>query len=111
MRFGRFSSRGSEAELTELRGASTRLSGLNETGYRCIPKECSSRRFKRWRALGDRLRLAQVRGETERPAAVHHRDRRLDIHPSIRSKHEMRCDTLRPRMARLGHRQRKIIVR
>src|SRR5438128_6987503 len=25
--------------------------------------------------LGDRLRLAQVRGETERPAAIHHRDR------------------------------------
>jgi hypothetical protein len=25
--------------------------------------------------LGDRLRLAQVRRETERPAAVHHRDR------------------------------------
>ena len=27
------------------------------------------------RLLGHRLRLAQVRGETERPSAVHHRDR------------------------------------
>ena len=33
--------------------------------------------------LGDRLRLAQVRGETERPAELHHRDRRArhPLHP------------------------------
>ena len=33
--------------------------------------------------LGDRLRLARVRGEAERPAALHHRDRRArhPLHP------------------------------
>src|SRR3981189_3626851 len=41
---------------------------------------CNARRAARddssTRALlGDRIRLAQVRGETERPAAIHHRDR------------------------------------
>ena len=41
------------------------------------------------RLLDDRLRLAHVRGETERAAAVHDRDRRRDIHfIHVKSPHE-----------------------
>ena len=43
--------------------------------------------------LGDRLRLAQVRGEAECPAAIHHRDRwgRHSFHPRSFQTYRMRC--------------------
>ena len=56
--------------------------------------------------LGDRLRLAQVRGETERPAELHHRDRRAG-HPfhsrPLPARGRAAADR-HPRVARLDHR-------
>ena len=56
--------------------------------------------------LGDRVRLAQGRGEAERPAAVHHRDRRGRHSFHSRSFEARRCVAAHrlARMARLGHR-------
>ena len=56
--------------------------------------------------LGDRVRLAQVRGEAERLPAVHHRDRRAG-HPlrprALQARGRAAADRL-PRMAGLVHR-------
>ena len=56
--------------------------------------------------LGDRVRLAQVRGETERPAAVPHRDRRgrHPLHPRAVEASERAADDRHARMAGLDHR-------
>src|SRR3954453_18036261 len=56
--------------------------------------------------LGDRVRLAQVRGETEGATALHHRDRRTG-HPLRPHPLQARGRAAAPRgarMARLGHR-------
>ena len=56
--------------------------------------------------LGDRLRLARVRGETERAAAVHDRDRRggHPLHPrEVAARGRVAADH-HARLARLGHR-------
>ena len=56
--------------------------------------------------LGDRLRLARVRGETERAAAVHDRDRRggHPLHPrEVAARGRVAADH-DARLARLGHR-------
>ena len=56
--------------------------------------------------LGDRLRLAQVRGEAERAAAVHDRDRRgrHPLHPrEVAARGRVAADH-DARLARLGHR-------
>ena len=66
-----------EAELTELRRRINATSGPSGKRSRMQRKACSSRRFRSSRDYwGDRLRLAQVRGEAEGLAAFHHRDRR-----------------------------------
>src|SRR5215211_9080577 len=56
--------------------------------------------------LGDRLRLAQGRGEAERPTAVHDRDRRArhPLHPSQVTARERVAADHDARLARLGHR-------
>ena len=56
--------------------------------------------------LGDGLRLAQGRGETERAAAVHHRDRRAGhpLHPRPLETQECAAARGQPRLARLDHR-------
>ena len=56
--------------------------------------------------LGDRVRLAQVRGEAQRPAAIHHRDRwgRHSLHPRAFEAAERVADHRHARMARLDHR-------
>jgi len=56
--------------------------------------------------LGDRTRLAQVRGEIERPTAVHHRDRRRGrpLHPRSFQAPERAAGNRHPRLARLDHR-------
>ena len=56
--------------------------------------------------LGDGLRLAQVRGEAERPAAVHHRDRRAGhpLHPRSLEARRRAAAHRQSRMARLDHR-------
>ena len=56
--------------------------------------------------LADRLRLAQGRGEAQRPTAVHDRDRRRGhpLHPrQVASRGRVAADH-DPRLARLGHR-------
>ena len=56
--------------------------------------------------LGDRLRLAPVRGEAERAAAVHDRDRRggHPLHPREVAARERAAADHDARLARLGHR-------
>ena len=56
--------------------------------------------------LGDGLRLAQVRGEAERPAAVHDRDRRAGhpLHPRPLEARRRVAAHRHARMARLDHR-------
>ena len=56
--------------------------------------------------LGDRLRLAQGRGEAERAAAVHDRDRRRrhPLHPREVAARERAAADHDARLARLGHR-------
>ena len=56
--------------------------------------------------LGDRLRLAQGRGEAERPAAVHDRDRRAghSFHPRPLEACERAAAHRHARLARLDHR-------
>jgi pimeloyl-ACP methyl ester carboxylesterase len=59
-------------------------------GHGCIARRAARDDAEARALLGDGLRLAQVRGEAERPAAVHHRKiDGLDIHfIHVRSKHE-----------------------
>src|SRR5579859_5422011 len=54
----------------------------------------------------DGLRLAQGRSETERPAAVHHRDRRAGhpLHPCPLEARERAAAHRHPRLARLNYR-------
>ena len=70
-----------EAELTDLR---RRINATRWPDEETVTDDTQGVQFATMQAaralLGDRLRLAQVRGETERPAAVHHRDRRAG-HP------------------------------
>ena len=70
-----------EAELTELR---RRINATRWPDRETVQDEAQGMQLATMkelaRLLGDRLRLAQVRGETERPAAVHDRDRWVDIH-------------------------------
>ena len=56
--------------------------------------------------LGDGLRLAQVRGEAERPAAVHYRDRwaGYPLHPRPLTTRRRAAAHRQSRMARLDHR-------
>ena len=56
--------------------------------------------------LGDRVRLARVRGEAERAAAVHDRDRRggHPLHPREVAARERAAADHDARLARLGHR-------
>ena len=56
--------------------------------------------------LGDRARLAQVRGEAELLPAVHHRDRRAGHSFHSRALEARECDAAdrHARLARLGHR-------
>ena len=56
--------------------------------------------------LGDRLRLAQGRGEAERPAAIHHRDRRArhSLHSRPLETRECVAAHRHARVARLDHR-------
>ena len=56
--------------------------------------------------LGDRVRLAQVRGEAQRPAAIHHQDRRRrhSFHSRAFEASERAADHRHARMARLDHR-------
>src|SRR4029077_21221950 len=56
--------------------------------------------------LGGRLRLAQVRGETERAAAVRDRDRRggYPLYPRDVTERERGAADHDARLARLGHR-------
>ena len=56
--------------------------------------------------LGDRLRLAEVRGEAERAAAVHHQDRRAGhpLHPRPLAARERAAADHHARLARLDHR-------
>src|SRR6266404_1363381 len=72
---------------------------------------CNARRAARDYAepralLGDRLRLAQVRGETERAAAIHHRDRwaRHSFHSRPFKTRKCVAADRYARMARLDHR-------
>ena len=56
--------------------------------------------------LGDGVRLAPVRGETERPAALHDRDRRAGhpLHPRPLGTRQRAAGHHHARVARLGHR-------
>ena len=56
--------------------------------------------------LGDGIRLAPVRGETERPAPLHHRDRRAGhpLHPRPLRTRQRAAGHHHPRVARLDHR-------
>ena len=65
-----------DSELTELR---KRINATRwpekEPVSGCIARRAARDDAETRALLGDRVRLAQDRGETERPAAVHHRDR------------------------------------
>jgi len=77
MRFVPFHVNFPEAELTELAQAHQRdqVAGTGKRS-RINRKACSFANDSGTRALlGDGIRLAEGGGETERPAAVHHRDR------------------------------------
>ncbi len=65
-----------EAELTELRRRINATRWPERETVTDQSQGVQARAASGTRALlGDRLRLAQVRSETERPTAVHHRDR------------------------------------
>ena len=58
----------------------TRRAGRKGNGHGCIAGRAARDDAETRALLGDGVRLAQGRGETERPAEVHHRDRRAG-HP------------------------------
>ena len=65
-----------DAQLADLRRRiNATIWPERETGERCNAGRAARDDAKTRAVLGHRLRLAQVRGETESPAAVHHRDR------------------------------------
>jgi len=79
----------SEAELTDLRRRIKPRGGRRRRPSRTRRRACRSRRSRTRALLGDGLRLAQVRGEAQRPAPVHTEIDGLDIHfIHVRSKHK-----------------------
>ena len=96
-----------EPELTDLRRRVNatrwpeRRDGHRRLAGRAARDDAGSRAV-----LGDRLRLAQVRGEAERPAALHHRDRRArhPFHPRPLPARRCAAADRHARVARLGHR-------
>ena len=96
-----------EAELTELR---RRINATKwperETVTDAIARSTARDDSGAGALLGDRVRLAQDRGETERPAAVHHRDRWAGHSFHSRPFETRKCVAADryARMARLDHR-------
>ena len=106
-RYSPVSGRFPEAELTDLRRR------INATRWperetvtddsQGVPLAMMQELARYW---GDRLRLAQVRGETERPAELHHRDRRAGhpFHPRPLPARGRAAADRHARVARLDHR-------
>ena len=96
-----------EAELAELR---RRINATKWPERETVTDATQGVQLATMQALarywGDRVRLAQVRGETERPAAVHHRDRRAGHSFHSRPFKTRKCVAADryARMARLDHR-------
>jgi hypothetical protein len=96
-----------EAELTELR---RRVNATRWPERETVTDDSQGVRLAMMQdpraLLGDRLRLGQVRGETERPAAVHDPDRRAghSFHPRPFPASGRAAADRHARVARLDHR-------
>ena len=91
---------------TTCAGASRRRAGPPRSWSQIARRACSWDAAGARALLGDRLRLAQGRGEAQRAAAVHDRDRRRrhPLHPRELAARERVAADHDPRLARLGHR-------
>ena len=96
-----------EAELDRIAQAHQRDQvARTGNGHRCVARRTARDDSGAGALLGDRIRLAQDRGEAERPAAVHHRDRRAGHSFHSRPFETRKCAAAdrHARMARLDHR-------
>ena len=96
-----------EAELDRIAPAHQRDPvARTRNGHRCIPRRTARDDAGARALLGDRVRLAQGRSKTERPAAVHDRDRWAGHSFHSRPFETRKCVAAdrHARMARLDHR-------